>query len=235
MKPRGLAMAVALLLAVGATSAIFLYVQGVKREAKPAANNVTVIVSKKDIPSGTKLDALIQEGAFTTVSLPRDALSDGAVTALAELQDRTTAAFILRGEQIASARLQGSTQSTGGLLGIRDGYQAVTIMLEPQRVVSGFIQARDHVVLYATLESKGGTSLTATLVPDVQVLKVSGSSGAAGGAATAGNALITLELKPADAAKVVLAQEKAQIWLTLLPPNQQGVPQPPVTLGQFTK
>lgn len=235
MKPRGLAMAVALLLAVGATSAIFLYVQGVKREAKPAASNVTVIVSKKDIPSGTKLDTLIQEGAFTTLSVPRDALIDGAVTALAELQGRTTASFILRGEQIASARLQGSTQATGGLLGIRDGYQAVTIQLEPQRVVSGFIQGGDHVVLYATLESKGGTSLTATLVPDVHVLKVSGSSGAAGGAAATGNALVTLELKPDDAAKVVLAQEKAQIWLTLLPPNQQGVAQPPVTLGQFTK
>jgi pilus assembly protein CpaB len=228
-------MAVALLLAIGATSAIFLYVQGVKREAKPSANDVTVIVSKKDIPSGTRLDTLIQEGAFTTVSIPRDALIDGAVTTLADLQGRTTASFVLRGEQIASARLQGSTQSTGGVLGIRDGYQALTIQLEPQRVVSGFIQGGDHVVLYATLESKGGTVLTATLVPDVHVLKVSGTTGAVGGGAVTGTALVTLELRPEDAAKVVLAQEKAQIWLTLLPPNQQGVAQPPATLGQFTK
>ena len=235
MKPRGLAMAVALLLAVGATSAIFLYVQGVKREAKPAASNVTVIVSKKNITAGTKLDTLIQEGAFTTVSVPRDALVSGAVSTLADLQGKTAAAFILQGEQITSARFQGSSQSTGGLLGIQGGYQAVTLNLEPQRVVSGFIQGGDHVVLYATLDSEGGTSLTATLVPDVRVLKVSGSSGAVGGAAATGNELITLELKPEDAAKVVLAQEKAQIWLSLLPPNQQGVPLRPVTLGQITK
>src|SRR6266540_4338273 len=127
MKPRGLAMAVALLLAVGATSAIFLYVQGVKREAKPAASNVTVIVSKKNITAGTKLDTLIQEGAFTTVSVPRDALVNGAVSTLADLQGKTAAAFILQGEQITSARFQGSSQSTGGLLGIQGGYQAVTL------------------------------------------------------------------------------------------------------------
>src|SRR6266511_3279201 len=217
MKPRGLAMAVALLLAVGATSAIFLYVQGVKKEAKPAANNVTIIVSKKNITAGTKLDTLIQEGQFTTVSIPRNALVDGAVTTLAELQGQTTASFILQGEQIVRARLQGSTQSTGGVFGTRDGYQAVAVQLESQRVVGGFVKA--------------GVSFTATLVPDVRVLKIGDSSGAGKG----GNNLVTLELKPVDAAKVILAQEQAHVWLALLPPDQQGLPQPPVTISQLAK
>jgi len=234
MKPRGLAMAVALLLAIGATSAIFLYVQGVKREAKPAASSVTVIVSKKSISAGTQLNTLIQEGAFTTLSIPRDALVDGAVTSLPDLQNKTTASFILQGEQISTARLQGSTQATGGVLGIPDGFQAVTIQLESQRSVSGFVQTGDHVVLYATLNSKAQEPFTATLVPDVLVLKASNGS-ATPGAATSANSLVTLALKPVDAAKVVLAQEKASIWLTLLPPNQAGTAQPPVTLGQFTK
>ncbi|HYT80338.1 MAG TPA: Flp pilus assembly protein CpaB [Actinomycetota bacterium] len=231
MKPRGLAMAVALLLAVGATSAIFLYVQGVKKEAKPAANNVTIIVSKKNITAGTKLDTLIQEGQFTTVSIPRNALVDGAVTTLAELQGQTTASFILQGEQIVRARLQGSTQSTGGVFGTRDGYQAVAVQLESQRVVGGFVQAGDHVVLYTTLDNKAGVSFTATLVPDVRVLKIGDSSGAGKG----GNNLVTLELKPVDAAKVILAQEQAHVWLALLPPDQQGLPQPPVTISQLAK
>jgi Flp pilus assembly protein CpaB len=141
----------------------------------------------------------------------------------------------VQGEQITSARLEGSTQETGGYFGTRAGYQAITIQLEPQRVASGFIQRGDHVVVYATVDNKAGGSVTATLIPDVRVLKVIGSSGSVGGAQTSGNTLITLELKPEDAAKVVLAQEQARIWLALLPPNQQGVAQPPVKLSQLTK
>jgi len=232
MKPRGLAMAVAFLLAVGATTAIFLYVQGVKREAKPSANFVTVIVAKKDIPTETKLDPLIQEGQFTSLSVPRDAVVAGAVTALSELQGQTTATFILEGEQISRARLQGSSSSLG-VLGTREGYQAVTLQLDQQRVVSGFIQAGDHVVLYTTLDNKAGVTFTATLVPDIRVLKVGNSSGGAGN--TGGNSLVTLELRPQDAAKVVFAQEQGHIWLALLPPNQQGLPQPPVTIAQLAK
>ena len=230
MKPRGLAMVVAFLLAVGATTAIFLYVQGVKRQAKPSANFVTVIVAKKDISPETRLDPLIQEGQFTTLSVPRDALVAGAVTALSDLSGQTTATFILKGEQISRARLQGSSISPDRL-GTRPGYEAVTLQLDQQRVVSGFLQATDHVVLYTTLDNKAGVSFTATLVPDVRVLKVGSSSGGSSG----GTNLITLELKPADAAKVILAQEEGHVWLALLPPNQQGLPLPPVTISQLAK
>jgi Flp pilus assembly protein CpaB len=223
-------MVVAFLLAVGATTAIFLYVQGVKRQAKPSANFVTVIVAKKDISPETRLDPLIQEGQFTTLSVPRDALVAGAVTALSDLSGQTTATFILKGEQISRARLQGSSISPDRL-GTRPGYEAVTLQLDQQRVVSGFLQATDHVVLYTTLDNKAGVSFTATLVPDVRVLKVGSSSGGSSG----GTNLITLELKPADAAKVILAQEEGHVWLALLPPNQQGLPLPPVTISQLAK
>lgn len=228
-------MTLALLLAIGATSAIFLYVQGVKREARPASSSVTVIVSKKDIASGTPLDSLVQQGTFKTLSVPKDALVPGAISSLADLQGKTTAAFILQGEQITTARLQGSTQGTGGVLGIRDGYQAVAIQLEAQRAVSGFIQSGDHVVLYATFDDKNRGSVTATLVPDVRILKVNIGGLQSPGTGSTGNGLVTLELKPLDAEKVVLAQENARIWLTLLPPNQQGTTQPPVTLGSFIR
>ena len=61
MKTRGLAMMVAFLLAIGATGAVFLYVQGVRKDAKGTAtpNMVTVIVSKQDIAAQSNLDNLI--------------------------------------------------------------------------------------------------------------------------------------------------------------------------------
>ena len=199
MKARGLAMTIAVLLALGATSAIFLYVQGVKNQAKPNTGGVSVIVSKKDIVAGTPLNTLIQEGSLTSISVPKDAVVQGAVTSLSQLQDQSTTAFILQGEQISTARLSGTTQHTGGKLGIPEGMVAVTIALDSPQAVGGDVQSRDHVSVLATfnnislirfkslraiLSGSGNVNsqnvpigdFTLTVVSDVLVLKVSGQN-----------------------------------------------------------
>jgi pilus assembly protein CpaB len=205
---RSTAIALALILAIGATVAVFLYLNAVKKEHRaPAANLITVIVSKQDIPADTKLDSLISAGAFTTLQIPRDAVVTGAVTDLAQLRGRTTSTFVLQGEQITTARLQGSTQATGGVLGIPSGHVAVTVQLDPQKVPGEVLQPGDHVTVYGTYSgvnvisnpalqqiltgktppspapASGGTSttdigdFTVDLVPDVQVLRVSNENG----------------------------------------------------------
>ena len=164
---RGTALVLALLLAVGATAAVFLYLSAVKKQHRaPIANQVTVIVSKQDIPRGTSLNSLISAGAFTTIQIPRDAVVNGSVTDLSQLRGKTTSTFILQGEQISTARLEGSTQTTGGLLGIPPGHQAVTIQLNPQKVPGLVLQTGDHVTVYATYTGVsviGGAGLKAAL------------------------------------------------------------------------
>ena len=65
MKTRGLAIAVAFLLAIGATSAVYMYIQGVRRDVKGRTSNmVSVLVSKQDIPAQTNLDNLVSLCAF---------------------------------------------------------------------------------------------------------------------------------------------------------------------------
>jgi pilus assembly protein CpaB len=227
---------VAFLLAAGATVGVFLYVRGVKHNnAAAAANLVQVIVSKQDITAGTRLDDLIAKGRFTTLQVPKDALVPGAVTDLSELQGQTTSTFILKGEQITTARLQGSTQPTGGVLGIPKGYEALSVSLEPQRSLNGVLQAGDHVVVLATIAggngSNGGAPTqaeTVVVVPDVKVLSTTaGTTGTTG--------IITLALTPIDVSRVVLAQEQESVWLSLLPPNQTGTQEPPVLVGQLGK
>jgi pilus assembly protein CpaB len=234
MRTKGLALVTAVVLAIGATAAVYLYVRGIQRTARNPSN-LTIIVAKQDIPSGTQLDSLISGGAFTTLSIPQNAVVQGAVTDLAQLKGRTTSSFILQGEQISTARLQGSTQPTGGALGIPAGDQAVTISLETQRVVGGFIQGGDHVVVYATFDGGKNGQESVTLVPDVQVLRVSNQGAATGSNGPQPNELVTLALSSRDAAKVVLAQAQGSIWLSLLPPNGQGVAQPPVTVSEVSK
>jgi pilus assembly protein CpaB len=253
---------IAFVLAAGATAGVFLYVNGVKSDNKATSTNMaTVIVSKRAIEAGTKLDTLIAAGDFTTVQVPADAVVPGAVTELSQLQGRSTNSFILQGEQISTARLQGSTAPTGGVLGIPEGYEAVSVQLEPQRVVGGVIQTGDHVVVYATSDSESGSGsatvsatrtsspapgtvtatvkaqgvsfpgATLTLVPDVQVLQVQGGSSGGALSSSGSNAFVTLALKPHDAAAVVAAQAQGFIWLALLPPQGHGRPQGPVFIG----
>ena len=91
--------------------------------------------------------------------------------------------------------------------------------------------ARDHVTLYGTYQppgqSGGGGQAqeTRTIVPDVRVLAITTSTGSSSGSA---ETLVTLALHPYDAELVVYTQEQGHLWMSLLPPNQQGVTAPPV-------
>jgi pilus assembly protein CpaB len=228
MKSRALFLGVALLLASSATLAVFLYVNGVKKQAGVSGSGaVTVIVSDRDIPAGTDLDTLMAEGAFTAMSVPEDAQVRGAVGDLSELEGRITSSPVLEGEQITSARLQGGDQALpGGTLGIPRGYEAVTLPLEMPRLVGGAVQPGDHVTIYGTFNRP--EDITVTLVPDVEVLRVTGFLRSPDASDSVDETSVTLALKAQDSAKVVLAQEKGSIWFALQPPEQEGSKSKPV-------
>lgn len=233
MKSRGMVGVVAFLLAALATGAVFLYLHGVKQKAETKGAEVTVIVAKKDIPAGTSMDSLIEEGAFTTRTIPEAAQISGAVTSLQQLKGHRSGVPILAGEQIPEARLQGSTELPGGAIGIPDGYEAMTIELESQRMVGGLMHGGDHVTVYASFSPPVSSDVTVTLVPDVKVLRVANPS-TVDQAASQGT-LITMALRPQDAERVIFAQESGFVWLTLLPPGQVGEKRPPMVIGGVTK
>ena len=129
MKSRGLEVAFAVLLAVAAAAAVLLYTSGVKKSAETGGNLQTVIVATQDIPANTGLDPLIESGAFKTLSVPADAVVNGAVTSLDQLKGQTTTAPIVANEQLASSNLSSGNQVQGGALGISPGHIAVTVQV----------------------------------------------------------------------------------------------------------
>jgi hypothetical protein len=79
MRSRGLVVAIAIVLAVAAAAAVILYTQGVKEDAVRGGDLTPVIVSTVEIPANQQLDPLIDQGIFSEIQVPADALVGGAV------------------------------------------------------------------------------------------------------------------------------------------------------------
>jgi pilus assembly protein CpaB len=254
MKARGLVVVIALLLAGVAAGAVFMYVRGIQDETRAAEKRVSVVVAKEDIPPGTELDPLLSGGVFARLEVPRTTLIRGVVTTLDQLQGHETSSPILAGEQISTARLRGQAEFGGGVLGIPEGHKAVTLPLEAPRALGGVLQTGDHVSIYATfleagegkgkvtVDESGNTTsastkveavpgLTITVVPDVQVLRaaVPATSGLGSSSEDSKTIQVTMALTPRDAQRVIFAMERGHVWLSLLPPNEAGAVEAPVS------
>jgi pilus assembly protein CpaB len=246
VKSRGIVITVAVVFAAVAAGAVFMYVRGIEQQNRAEAQSVPVVVSKEDIPPGTKLNPLLSAGMFTSAEFPRTVLIRGVVTSLQQLQGQETSSPILAGEQISVARLRGEAEFGGGVLGIPPHHKAVTVPLEMHRAVGGVLRAGDHVSVYTTFQEAEQTAgaagpgdvpgVTITLVPDVQVLHVAvPQSSGLGTSAAANSLMVTLALRPGDAQRVVFAAERGQLWLGLLPPNEVGRSEPPVSFGGVSR
>ena len=216
----------AFVLAAIATVAIYFYVQGVEDEAQ-GGGLVTVIVSTVDIPAGTALDELIEQGAFSGLDIPGDVVVSGAVVELSQLQGTVASAPVLAGEQIPLARVSGGLP--GGSLGIPEGFQAISVSLSPQQAVGNVINQGDHVVVYGLFGGGGAGATSAVVIPDAQVLAVSVREGE-------GDGVATIAVTPAEATRLIFAAGNGQPWLALLPPGESGTPIRPFSgQGIFTQ
>ena len=78
------------------------------------------------------------------------------------------------------------------------------------------------------------TTVTAVLVPQAQVLRVSvpqEQGGVTGSVTTpTGNVIVALALTPEDAQKFVYAVDQGTVYLSLLPPSSKGKELPPMTV-----
>ena len=151
MKSRGVVVVLALILATIATAGVFLYSQGVKQDAIKGGDLRDVIVSKVDIAANTELDELIAAGQFELLQVPADAVVEGAVTDLSQMRGQRNTSFILAGEQIPISRVE-TGEVPGGVLGIPEGHQAVSVFLDGPRAIAGAVAGGDNVTIFATFE-----------------------------------------------------------------------------------
>jgi pilus assembly protein CpaB len=221
---------IVVLLASSAAAGVFLFMNSVRDRAEASRVTVEVVVASQDIRAGQELDPLIDEGVFRSKAVDRADLLPGVITDVYQLRGQRTAYPILAGEQIAGARLAGPLQAEGGALGIPAHMQAVSIALDPQRIVAGALEPGDHVEAFGSFSTSGnGTQTTYAVIRDALVLAVIRPEDSVG-SPTSGTVTATLAVTPEQASVLIFAQEQGHVWLTLLPPNQAGVAVRPVSL-----
>ncbi len=152
MRSRGLVVAIAVVLAIVAAAAVILYTNGVKSDAVTGGALSVVVVSKQDIAANTNLGPLVEEGVFTELRVPTEAVVDGAVTDPSQLRGQTTTAPVLANEQIPLGRLSGGEAPKGGSLGISEGNVGLPVVLDGGPAGYGLVQRGDHVAVYATFK-----------------------------------------------------------------------------------
>jgi len=256
MRSRGLVVAIAIVLAIVAAAAVILYTEQVKKDAF-GDEATQVVISTVPIPAATRLDLLLDQGAFDVVPVSNDNLVEGAITDPEQLRGLSTTAPILAREQITEARLTSGSGETSQA-GVSEGHIGVALTLDGQRAGAGAIRLGDNVAVYVTfgkdtvvlnkelkallapaqlkkfLAAQGvtdpstafrlGADFTTTLVPSTRVIQIAvptATNESGEQAATSGEITLMLDLLPEDGQAVVFANERASIWLGLLPPENK--------------
>ena len=239
MQSRVLAILVAVVLALVATAALVVYVNGADRRAISGQQPRRVWVAVKTIPVGMSGQTAQNTGLIQQTEVPAKSLVPGAVVALSQIQNRKAAVDIVAGEQLLLKRWVGAEEVTGKrLLPIPSEHQAVSIGVDLTRQVAGFVTPGDNVslVLSMSASSGGGGNVERSkfLLKKIQVLAVgatalTNASAQGGGRVNQGKGgasltAVTLAVPDAEVERVVFAAEHGSIYLTLLPPDAEDTP-----------
>ena len=232
MQSRVLAILIAVVLALVATVALVVYVNGADRRARANQSPVWVFVADQTIKQGTSGEDAQTRGLIVRREVAKESAVPGGVVSFAQLRSRFAAVDIVKGEQLLLKRWVGSEDVAGRrLLPIPEGSQALSIALDAQRQVAGFVTPGDRVSMVITRPREGRGDETRFLLQNVPVLAV-GTTALANAAAQGGGRVsqgkgsqtaITLAVKQEHVEFVVHAAEQGTIYLTLMPPNADPV------------
>jgi pilus assembly protein CpaB len=227
----------ALVVAIIATFAQCRYVAQREQELKFETEPLKTLVATKDIRANVRLD----ETMVKLIDVPRQWQQPKALTSVDDILGQITAVPIFANEQIVSTKLV-TADEAGLAFYVPQGYRAVSLAVDVYNAVGGHIKPGNHVDVLGTFDFGSGDKMdlrTVTIMQDVWVLAVvddigrpterdvvrepEGSSSddappekpPGPSEKVSSQATVSLAVKPADAQKLVMAQEMGKLTVTL--------------------
>ncbi|WP_332643946.1 Flp pilus assembly protein CpaB [Aeromicrobium sp.] len=234
--------ALAVVLALIGTVAVFAYAKSADRRAVDGIEAASVLIVDETIPLGTSWNDVVEGGFVSEEKLPVRATPSTALRDLdADVPDGEVATAEIKPGQVVVRAMFGERAPATGKLAIPARMQAITIKVPANAEVAGFVRNGSEVAVYATFKVEeaqdadgkaiAGDDAFASklLLPRVSVLAVSQappsnvsgtgddeSGGLAGSRAVDAEVLVTLSVDQAAAERILLAQEIGKLYLTLL-------------------
>jgi pilus assembly protein CpaB len=234
-------IALAVVLALVGTVAVFLYAKGADDRAVEGLKATPVLIVDKTIPAGTSWSAVVSGDYVKEQNVPAKSAPEGVLSNLeADVPDGQVASADIKPGQLIVRAMFGEKAPETGVLNIPDRYQAITIAAEADAEVGGYVRNGSEVAIYAVFEISGKdtedagsvsgdkTYASKLLLPRVSVIAVNlaapssvsgnddGDGGGLGGSGRTDKVLVTLAVDQTAAERIVLAQKVGQLYLTLL-------------------
>jgi pilus assembly protein CpaB len=232
-------LAVAIMLGLFAVVLVRNYVskQTPAQQAQVTAT-VPVVVASREIKRGETL----QPNLLKVATVPRDAAPAGSFQTIQQLtgtqgQERVALHTLIPNEPILPTKVTGPGGRAILSATVAEGMRAVSLRSNEVAGVSGFVLPGDHVDILLTRTNEGNT-VTQTLANNVLVLGIDQNPSDESSAPQVARA-VTVQVTPAQAHMITLAQSVGQVTLALRSISDQGLPMKKATtvaeLGYFPK
>jgi pilus assembly protein CpaB len=234
--------ALAVVLALVGTGAVFAYAKSADNRAVAGMKATRVLIVQTAIPAGTSWSRVVKGDYLSEEKVPAKAAPSSALHNLeADVPDGQVATVEIKPGQLVVRAMFGEKAPATGVLTIPDRMQAITIELEADAVVGGFVRNGSEVAVYGSFEllrapgadekmitgpKAWGSKLVLARVSVIAVNQspphnVSGAkdeegSGTLSRSSSDQKVLVTLSVDQAGAERIVLAQAAGDLYLTLL-------------------
>jgi len=221
MKVSKLSYIVAIVVALLAGVAVYIYQSTADTRALQGKQAINVIVAKTDLNVGVKLSDAVAQGlvkyeAFPAGAVPSDVLTTIDATNSAKVVSRSIGA----GQLVLGSELADFATPTTQIQ-IPSGTIAVSISLDDASRVASFVVPGSHVVVYWT---KNDGTESRVLLPDANVLAIGSTSTSSSQSTDTSSSLVTLALAPADVSRLILASKSGSLYFGLLSADTTVLP-----------
>lgn len=229
MKRPVVPIVIAVVLAVLAGLAVFLYARSAETRALQDQAAVTVLVSTSEIPAGLTLGDAVGQGLVEPTQVSDKLAPPAAISTVDASNSALVAADpIPAGQVILSGDFVTQMEQAKPIV-IPDGMMAISVVLGDPQKVGSFLRPGSMVAIFDTmsavsLEDANATATLTTrpLIDSVEVLAVGAVTQEGAGTATPdawSNALVTLAVDQTQAEKIIHGTQTGQLTMALLGDN----------------
>lgn len=200
---------------VAVAGSAVVYMQAFMRSPVLQPSMRDIVVTAEGIPFGH----VVNTDMLTVQAWPADAVPDGAFSSLAQVvgegnvKPRRTKYPLAKGEVLFSTKISDFGEPVSITQQITPSMRAVTIRVNDVTGVAGFIAPADRIDLTLT-RTVDQNLVTSTILQDVEVLGIDQTT--EGARSEPGQIkTVTVQVVPADAQKLALAQQAGTLSLSL--------------------